>query len=131
MLPSSAINLEESGAIFLYPLDREEEAYAIFRKRKEAGSPALAITRAFPKRFHKKIGREVETVWLTSNRVSEIVCVDPSDTMNLFLVLTEFFKRAPEGVILFEGLEYLISIAGFERFLHIVQLLNDKIALTD
>ncbi len=130
-LPSPTIDIEESGAIFLYPANREKEVYVLFRSRKDTNRPALAITRTHPLRFQRKIGREVETVWLTSNRVPGMVCVDPSDTMNLILVLTEFFKRAPRGMILFEGVEYVISIAGFERFLHIVQLLNDKIAMTE
>ncbi len=129
--PIPEIDIEEKGAIFLYPADREEEAYALFGSRKDANLPALAITRTFPPRFYEKLGREVETVWLTSNRVPGMVCVDPSDTMNLILVLSEFFKRTPEGVVLFEGVEYVISIAGFKRFLHIVQLLNDKIAMTN
>ncbi len=131
IIPSPVIDIEARGATFLYSVDREDEAYALFRSRKAAKHPALAITRTFPPRFHRKLGREVETVWLTSSRVPEMVCVDPSDTMNLLLVLTEFFKRAPKGVVLFEGVEYVISIAGFERFLHIVQLLNDKIAITE
>ncbi|MFB0544699.1 MAG: DUF835 domain-containing protein [Asgard group archaeon] len=131
IIPSPVIDIEARGATFLYSVDREDEAYALFRSRKAAKHPALAITRTFPPRFHRKLGREVETVWLTSSRVPEMVCVDPSDTMNLLLVLTKFFKRAPKGVVLFEGVEYVISIAGFERFLHIVQLLNDKIAITE
>ncbi len=129
--PIPEIDIEERGSLFLYPVDRENEAYAIFRSRKDANRPALAITRTFPPRFQRKIGREIEMVWLTSNRVPELVCVDPSDTMTLLLVISEFFKRAPEGVILFEGIEYIVSITGFERFLHIVQLLNDKIAMLD
>ncbi len=129
--PIPEIDIEERGSLFLYPVDRENEAYAIFRSRKDANRPALAITRTFPPRFQRKIGREIEMVWLTSNRVPELVCVDPSDTMTLLLVISEFFKRAPEGVILFEGIEYIVSITGFERFLRIVQLLNDKIAMLD
>ena len=60
-----------------------------------------------------------------------MVCVDQSDIMNLILVLSKFFKSASEGVVLFEGVEYVINIAGFEKFLHIVQLLNDKIAMLE
>jgi len=129
--PIPKIGIDERGSLFLFPVDRENEAYALFRSRKDANRPALAITRTFPPRFQRKISREIEMVWLTSNRVQELVCVDPSDTMTLLLVISEFFKRAPEGVVLFEGIEYIISMTGFERFLHIIQILNDKIATLD
>lgn len=113
------------------PEDREEEAYASSVRVEMLTAPTLASTRTFPPCFHRKLGGEVETVWLTSSRVSGMVCVDQSDIMNLILVLSKFFKSASEGVVLFEGVEYVINIAGFEKFLHIVQLLNDKIAMLE
>ena len=53
----------------------------------------------------------------------------PSDTMSLEAIFNEFFNLAPEGVILFEGLEYLISNAGFKAILRMIQQLNDKVVM--
>ena len=65
---------------------------------------------------------------MTSNRVPGIVCVDPSYITRLSTILLEFLEHAPEGVILFEGVEYLLSIVGFNDLLGLIQLLNDRVA---
>jgi hypothetical protein len=73
----------------------------------------------------------VETVWLTSNCQTEGVCLNPSNITRLSMILSEFFKHAPRGIVLFEGLEYILSIVGFQDLLGLIQLLNDKIALNE
>lgn len=116
------------GAVSLYSIDNETEAHSLFLTLHNAGLPTLAVIRKPPKRFHKVLGKEVETVWLTTNQSSDGVCLNPSNLTRLSMVLTEFLRRAPEGVILFEGTEYLLSIVGFQSLLNLIQLLNDKIA---
>jgi len=118
------------GGIFLYPIENEVQARNLFISMYDAGLPTLAVVRTPPHRFKKLLTKEVETIWLTMNRTSEGVCLNPSNITRLSMVLTEFFKRAPNGVVFFEGIEYLLSIVGFQDILGLIQILNDKIALT-
>ncbi len=121
---------EDTKAIFLYPLEQEEEARFRFLSRNEAGLPSLAVVRTPPQRFREILGKDVETIWLTNNRETDMVCVSPTNIARLSMVLCEFFDCASGGVILFEGVEYILSIVGFQDMLNLIQLLNDKLALT-
>ncbi len=125
------VGTENRGSVFLYSIEEEAQARSLFLSMYDAGIPALAVVRTPPKRFRKLLGRDVETVWLTTNRSSEGVCLNPSNITRLSMVLTEFFKRAPVGVVLFEGVEYLLSIVGFQDLLGLIQLMNDKIAIIE
>jgi len=121
---------EDWGSIILYTSEQENAAYTDFRKRRQEGRPVLGITRTFPPRFQRRLGMELETVWLTTNRRKDHVCVDPTDITKLAIIIMEFFSRAKEGVVLFEGAEYALSLAGFKRLLHTIQIINDKISDT-
>lgn len=128
---STRVGPENRGAVFLYPLEREAQARSLFLSMFDAGLPTLAVVRTPPHRFRKLLGKDVETVWLTTNRTQEGVCLNPSNITRLSMVLTEFFKQAPDGVVFFEGMEYLLSIVGFQNLLNLIQIINDKIALIE
>ena len=101
--------MEGQRGIFLYPVSEEESARTHFKSVVEAGLPVLAVLRTPPDRFCKILGRKVEAVWLTTNRIPGILCVDPSNITRLSVVLQEFFEHAPEGVVFLEGVEYLLT----------------------
>jgi hypothetical protein len=119
------------GGVFLYPIQESVRVRKLFISMFDYGLPTLAVTRIPPQRFRQTLGRPVETIWLTTNKVPDMVCIDPSNITRLSLVFSEFFKHAPTGVVLFEGVEYLLSIVGFSDLLNFIQLLNDKIAMID
>lgn len=125
------VGTENRGDVFLYSIEEEAQARSVFLSMYDAGIPALAVVRTPPQRFRMLLGRDVETVWLTTNRSLEGVCLNPSNITRLSMVLTEFFKRAPDGVVYFEGIEYLLSNVGFQDLLNLIQLLSDKIALNE
>ena len=90
--------------------------------------PVLAIIRMSPRHFKALIQRDIDLVWLTTNHDADIVCVAPTDIAKLSMIITEFYKIAPNGCIFFEGGEYIISNVGFPRFLKFIEFLNDKVA---
>ncbi|MCK5038923.1 MAG: PAS domain S-box protein [Thermoplasmata archaeon] len=120
---------DEEGVVFLFPLDNERNAFEYLKRKAEQNIPVLGISRSPPARFQKKLGKDIDVVWLTSNHEPDMVCVAPTDVARLSMVITEFFKRAPEGVILLDGSEYIISHVGFPRYLNLVQFLNDKVSM--
>ncbi|MFP3909836.1 MAG: PAS domain S-box protein [Archaeoglobaceae archaeon] len=123
--------LEDSGSIFLLPVEDTDKARDLFAQKIEAGVPALAVARTSPKQLQKSLGHNVETVWLTTNKVEELFCIEPTDVVTLSVVISEFFKRAPEGVILFEGVEYLLSNVEFSRVLKLIQILADRVSMAE
>lgn len=121
----------EQSSVHLLTLEQQDMVYKNLRDKFDGGHPVLAVIRMSPKRFKAAIERDIETVWLTTNHDKDIVCVVPNDIARLSMIITEFFKRAPTGCILFEGGEYIISNTKFPRFLNLVQFLNDKVANID
>lgn len=122
---------EDSGSIFLFPIEDMDKARDLFARKIEMGVPTLAVTRTSPKNLQKSLGHNVETVWLTTNKVEELFCIEPTDVVTLSVVISEFFKRAPNGVILFEGVEYLLSNVEFSRVLKLIQILSDRVSMAE
>ncbi len=118
----------EQSSVHLFTLEQQDLVHDNLRDKFDGKHPVIAIIRVSPKRFKATIGRDIETVWLTSNHDENIVCVAPTDIARLSMIITEFYKRAPTGCILFEGGEYIISHVGFPRYLNLVQFLNDKVS---
>ncbi len=123
--------LEDSGSIFLFPVEDMDTARDLFAQKIEAGVPTLAVARTSPKQLQKSLEHNVETVWLTTNKVEELFCIEPTDVVTLSVVISEFFKRAPTGVILFEGVEYLLSNVEFSRVLKLIQILADRVSMAE
>ena len=119
------------GGIYLFPVEKIQIARNFFVKAADSGIPTLAVVREPPRRVKEALGRDIGIVWLTTNRVDGVVCINPSDIVNLSIVISEFYKRAPDGLVLFEGIEYLLSNVEFSRVLRLVQILNDKISMND
>jgi len=49
------------------------------------------------------------------------------DTTKFSSVVTSFLSKTEKGVVLVEGLEYLISQTDFDSVLKLIQFLNDKV----
>lgn len=119
------------GGIYLFPVEKVQTARNFFLKAVDSGIPTLAVVREPPNRIKGSLGRDFGTVWLTTNRVEGVVCINPSDIVNLSILISEFYKRAPDGLVLFEGIEFLLSNVDFSRVLRLVQILNDKVSMND
>jgi hypothetical protein len=98
--------------LFLGDNDRPRELFARFAK---SGREGLWVTRKTP------------FIWLTGNKVEGEVCLDPREFGALSAVMINFIGKANDFVILFEGLEYVYTTAGFESTMRLVQFLNDKV----
>ncbi len=108
-----------------------EGAFRVFADLVTHGHQGLCITRSLPDRVRSRWGLEkTPIVWLTSNRVEGIHCIQPSGIAELSSTILSFIEKTDRGVVLIDGLEYLVSQNSFRTILHLVQLLNDKIMLS-
>jgi two-component system cell cycle response regulator len=67
---------------------------------------------------------------LTNNNLDNEKCIDPTNLSRLTIEIVNFIKESKNGIILLEGLEYLISQNSYQIILRFIQLINDKIMLS-
>ena len=73
----------------------------------------------------------VPIIWLTRNNLNFEHCIDPTNLSRLSMEIINFINGSENGIILLEGLEYLISQNSYQIILHFIQLINDKIMLSN
>jgi hypothetical protein len=59
--------------------------------------------------------------------VPEENCITPDELVKLYKTIENFIREAEDGIILFEGMEYLIMQNGFPPVIKFMQSLNDVI----
>lgn len=104
----------------------------IFNQEINQGRSGLCITRQNPKRLISKYSWEkIPIIWLTNNNLEGAHCIDPTNLSRLSMEIVNFIKQTKDGIILLEGLEYLISQNSYPIILRFVQLINDKVMLSN
>ncbi len=124
------VGLPEGGR--LYHLRALPLAMRLGQQASARGSPVLIVSRHNPVQLRERVDlRGATVVWLTSNRVPDVRCIDPSALVDLSSLLLRFIGEGKGGLLVLDGLEYLFSTNEFRTVLNLVQLLNDKVALSD
>lgn len=120
----------DSGLAYLLLDEDKERGYQMFSALSK-GREAMAITREFPERLRKRyeLG-DIPIIWLTFDR-SVPFAREPGNLPLIYNDIKNFVLENPGSVILLSGIEYLISQTSFERVLKLLQLANDKMAITD
>jgi len=120
----------EPGYIYLAEEEQPIESIAFFRNLVERGAPGLCISRQRAEKF-KTIYHLEKTphIWMTRNKVPDENCIGPDELTKLRKTLENFVEKAEQGILLFDGLEYLIAQNGFETVLKFTHSLNDVIML--
>jgi len=101
--------------------DNVEKAFEVFADNVLSGLEGLCITRQFPSKVREKYGLEkTPIVWLTSERAEGETTVH--SIQDLSILIANFLEKTKQGVVLLDGLEYLITNHGFEHFIRFLQL---------
>ena len=107
-------------------------SFTIFNQEIQNGRKAMCITRQNPRRLRDKYKwQDVPIIWLTNNNLENDYCIDPTNLSRLSIEIVNFIKETKNGIILLEGLEYLISQNSYQFILRFIQLINDKIMLSN
>ena len=120
----------EPGYIYLAEEEQPIDSIAFFRDLVEHGAPGLCISRQRAEKF-KTIYHLEKTphIWLTRNKIPDENCIGPDELTKLRKTLENFIEKAEHGILLFDGLEYLVAQNGFETVLKFTHSLNDVIML--
>jgi archaellum biogenesis ATPase FlaH len=94
------------------------------------GENVLYVTRKSPKTLMKDDEITNQTlIWLTYNKGPD--CIEPTNISRLSQRIQDFLKNNKRATIILDGLEYLTSQNDFSTILHFLQLMNDKIMISD
>ncbi len=119
-------DLERSFS-YLIKEDRSDRAYAYFEKEIGKGLKGYCVTRNYPVKIKAKynIG-ETPIVWLSN--VGKENSLRPKDLEKLSYSLETFLGNGG-GIVLLDGLEYLITNNNFLTVLRFLQSLRDQVAI--
>jgi PAS domain S-box-containing protein len=120
----------EPGYIYMLLSTETETSFRIFQDLVQHGAPGLCLSRILPDTIRKVYSLEKTPIlWLTTNKVPNQHCITPSNIVDMSSAIINFLDKSNDGIVLFDGLEYLISQNNFRSILNLIQLLNDKIML--
>ena len=86
----------------------------------------LAVTRQHPDLVREKYGLEDTPVYWLATRAGDKV-ISPTNLGILTNMLVKFAEETADGIILLDGIEYLVSNNDFNRVLRMVDQVNDNI----
>jgi tetratricopeptide (TPR) repeat protein len=121
-----AIELKDSFT-YLIPEERSSKTYQLLKKIINEGKSGFCITRTFPDKIRDRY-RLGDTPILWLSNVSKEDAVRPKDLEKLSLSLEEFLSKQG-GVVLLDGIEYLITNNNFITVLKLIQSLRDQVAI--
>jgi hypothetical protein len=87
----------------------------------------LAVSRQHPDLIKQKYGLEATPVYWLATRAGEDV-VAPTNLGILTHMLVKFVEENQNGVVLLDGLEYLVSNNDFNKVLRVIDQVNDHIS---
>jgi len=118
-----------SSSTYLVEEDQPGEVYRLFQEAIAHGRRGLCITRVYPQKLRERFGSEDLTILWLSN-VGKDDAIRPKDLEKLSLSVEQFVARE-KGVVLLDGLEYLVTNNNFLTVLRLVQSMRDHVAVNN
>lgn len=121
----------EKGHSYLVNEEKPVKSNEIFMDLVTHEVQGLYITRRNPEEIREKYGlKKTPILWLSSLKGKE-KNIDPTDLLELSHTIKEFVKRTDDGVVILDGLEYLITQNNYKDVLQFIQSLNDSIVVSN
>jgi hypothetical protein len=127
--PMAGVDIDlERSFTYLIKEEKAERSYVLFEKALAKGMKGYCVTRNYPLKIKAKhnLG-ETPILWLSN--VGKESSIRPKDLEKLSVSLEQFLGQSEGGVILLDGLEYLITNNNFLTVLRLVQSLRDQVAI--
>ena len=118
------------GHCYLVEEERPMYSNVLLARKMDEGFRGLVITRMNPKRLRDEFKVEPEILWLTDKDSSMENTVAPSLEM-IIHVIQEFISVKEPGIIVLDGIQYLISNTSFEAVMRFLRSLADEISESD
>jgi hypothetical protein len=130
--PGVALEEFTPGLSYLVEEKRPDKLFQIYKKALDKGSHGMAISRTNPKILGKKYNlKEKESIWLTGKEIhGDMRSVLPILEF-IMSIIEEFMEENNEGVVILDGLEYLLTNNKFNSVLRFLRQLVDNISQTE
>ncbi len=126
--PAPTVTELERSFSYLVEEDKPEASYSLFMNALSKGMKGYCITRNYPAKIRSKFDlKETPLIWLSN--VGRENTIRPKDLEKLSLSLEQFLSQAGGGIVLLDGLEYLITNNNFITVLRLIQSLRDQVAI--
>ncbi|MCK5292067.1 MAG: DUF835 domain-containing protein [Thermoplasmata archaeon] len=113
--------------IYLVEEGRPDISYRLLVRALTDGRPGLCVTRVYPEILKQRFDLEkCAILWLSTAGQDE--AIRPRDLERLSLLLEQFLKN-DRGVVLVDGIEYLITNNDFVTVLRLIQSIRDLVAM--
>jgi len=115
------------GTCYLVKEPKPQLSFRVYRELVRQGTPGLCITRVYPDLAREKFGLEDgRVVWLADAPADDVL--RPTAIVNLSKSIEGFLEEHPQGgVVLLDGLEFLILRNGYDPVLLFVEHLRDLV----
>jgi MFS superfamily sulfate permease-like transporter len=119
----------ELGVSYLVKERGTNRGFTLFQRLiKERKTKGMIISRTFPDKLRQNGSiNSAVILWLTREKSPD--GIDPLSLAKLTHVIKEFIQKEGGGIVLIDGLEYLILQNDYETTLRFIQALNDLIIL--
>ncbi|MCU0853094.1 MAG: DUF835 domain-containing protein [Thermoplasmata archaeon] len=126
--PAPAVTELERSFSYLVEEEKPESSYKLFTTALEKGMKGYCITRNYPAKIRSKFDlKDTPVIWLSN--VGRENAIRPKDLEKLSLALEQFLSQQGGGIVLLDGLEYLITNNNFITVLRLIQSLRDQVAI--
>jgi hypothetical protein len=113
--------------IYLVEEDKPDLCYKILVDMLAKGLPGLCVTRLYPNILIQRYDLDNCTiVWLSNAGKDDTI--RPRDLERLSFMLEQFLSNE-QGVVLIDGIEYLITNNDFVTVLRLIQSIRDQVAV--
>jgi hypothetical protein len=121
----------DAGGTYLMQEEKPARSVRLFINEVKNGFAGLYITRSNPKQVKDEYDLgETKVCWLTGVRASEDI-PSVSGLQELSILVSNFIDDKERGIILLDGIEYLISNNDFSIVLRLIQQIRDKVSTSD
>jgi isoleucyl-tRNA synthetase len=126
-VPEAEVPDLDDAFTYLVKEERSVYTFKMLLKSVKKGKPGYCVTRLYPDKVREIYGLEdIPILWLSN--VGKEDSVRPKDLEKLSLSLEQFITKK-SGVVLLDGIEYLITNNNFITVLRLIQSLRDQIAI--
>jgi len=120
------------GYSYLVEEQRAERSFILYRTLRDKGKEGYSITRTNPNLLQRTFGIEIsEITWLTDREVGGDINSLPPSLESIIYSIEEFMDDNKDGVILLDGVEYLIGNNTFNPVIRFLRRLVDKVSTTE
>ncbi len=117
----------QPSSSYLVKEDKGDRSYELFVQLLNKGMNGFCVTRDYPQKVKSRFNLgDVPILWLSS--IGKENSLRPKDLEKLSFSLEQFLSNKG-GVILLDGLEYLITNNNFLTVLRFIQSLRDQVAI--